>query len=132
MSTATAARPTLKAEFSIEQRTTVRVDLVTYFNGLTALERVQYWDIDLQGCEEWERPRCYIHEHLIEATEGINIPQVAGMTDSGDDIEVDDYGRAKRDEYDALLAQVPWLDPDNKPTEEDVSRLPGPLDKPLF
>ncbi len=130
--TETTTRPTLKAEFSIESRTTVTVDLVAYFTALNATDRAGYWAISLNGCQEWERPRCYIHEHLNEATDGITIPHATGMTEGFDDLEVDDVGRVKREEYDALLAQVSWLDPDNKPSADDVARLPGPYDKPIF
>lgn len=126
-------------------------DLVKFFEGIEQVEHAAYWTLDLTEWgyfEEWERPLAYLLEcDRPDITFGIG--GEACLRDNTFDVEVDRVSVKARNKVDvpygerdarkwtesdlALLADhVPWVSRTKPPSPEDLARIPGPLDSPLF
>lgn len=134
------------------------VDVVGWFNGLSEGARKHYVDLNKeneQGYATWEMPFAYLCNFLWE---GLEIDGALGPASADSlDVDIDDIqGRfVKRpdkpayvspkqvpEDFDLLLARVPWLatahriierGTDELTEEEvaDLARVPGPNDTPL-
>lgn len=116
-------------------RVDVVFDAVDLFTSWNEASRLGYWGVDLTGYEQWERPVQVITRHE---------PAVEGVTGRGVTVFVDVdatvrypgrvTGRPEWSEADTkvLTARVAWMQAEARPTPEDLARIPGPLDLPLF
>lgn len=134
----------------IEQTYTVRtqVDLVSFFEAMDPSQRAEFFALNLAstGHAEWERPLAYLAVLAETDTEVVEpfLTQLYAIStisdgDLGDTVErrggdlVSGQDRRwSQADYQALCGAVGWLRPPDSPSPEDLARIPGPLDTPMF
>ena len=125
-------------ELTVRSRVDIRVnhttDLVTFYRELGKNPHAQqeYWEQDLEGAEEWERPLSYLASWLDEGI-WLEEPSREGGIRTMVDWDWIDFDRGwSKDRYSMLLAEVPWMVPRESVPPEELARMPGPNDVPLF
>lgn len=160
--------PVLDVSIEFTTRTEVKIDLIGYFNGLTAaaIDDYKFSDIERWGySEEWERPFAFLAmlaDNMGQDQHGATfayskMPEagkrriVQERTEEDDAVEVEVRVReGKRaynrdwtyEDFETLRRGVEWLDlfhrgiEDDETTDEErleeLARIPGPNDNPLF
>lgn len=149
----TPDRPTLTVEVTATVKSRQKVDVVALFANLSERDQQRYRTMDIAelGMEhEWERPLAY----LWPDDDVLPMNMIPGHGGRGlwSDIDESDirvtargevtvFGRENRwteDDFNLLKEEVGWLrtfhavkdNPDATP--EDLSRIPGPADVPIF
>lgn len=140
----------VEAEVRVEQL----VDLPAYFQDLSEGERKSYRLFAQQndeGYAEWELPVAYLTQGFYETLE-VNLPFLSSDVADFEHVDIDNvetYTAARKgsfvssrftpEDFDLLRAQVHWLDTvhrvlndEDEASEEDLARIPGPNDIPLF
>ena len=153
--------PALEVEIEVSIKAEVKIDVVTYFNGLPASAQESYKTIEfddpeianLDYSEEWERPMAFLFPQDVGGP--ISVLPSYGTGIMREWVEEDDssisvrarsgeheYGRASEwteADFETLRAGVPWLDAwhheqgnHGAVDPADLARTPGPLDDPLL
>ena len=154
----TRPAPILEVEATFSIRAEARIDLVAYFNALPKRAQEAYRTLDVEGLgyAEWERPSVFLTQNA--EVEDLLLVQHRPFADPGDPqpvreiVDMDEVsvvvtkraGFAAYDrwwveeDFNLLRGQVPWLDLVHKKIEqgdeldeEDLARIPGPLDVPI-
>lgn len=132
-----------KMRFSADLRIEVNVDMVGHFLKMPTQQHANYWKLDIAQWgfeEEWERPLAWVMSWLDDTIDNTPFDSVPGAdfggttTDWNNVRTSDNYRFWTEEHFDQLVHLVPWLKPyDTEPPDrEDLFRIPGPKDVPLF
>ena len=144
------------ASLTVQVTATIKVrqnvDLVALFATMDERDRQRYRNLDIAdlGMEsEWERPLAFVWPEEADVVPltlapGARSPVWGDIDDATVRVEQRDgeavYGREaqwSRADFDALIARVPWLRSFHESlsrtlSTEDLARIPGPDDVPMF
>lgn len=139
-------RVEVTASFGVEET----LNPLALFNAMTEREQRRYFALDLTEVGmsvEWERPMSYLWPDDDDLVPYTMVPghvsHPGGMVDHAEvcvrkRFDTHSVGQARhwtREDYDTLVAHVPWLrahEQRMQMSDEDRARLPGPDDVPLF
>lgn len=150
----------LLVELTATWRVEMTVDAVSYFAGMTEAEqndyKVTYEQDKDDGWSEWEFPMKWLSPEEGDGPMGGWLNHTSAIT--REDVDLDDsdehvrerigyegrtgtlgYGWTEQDYHD-LCDNVPWLDAHRLSLDdegeglspEDIARVPGPYDSPMF
>jgi hypothetical protein len=123
----------MRVDFDVEIRVDTAVDLVRFFTELHESGRGDYWRLDIEQWgfdEEWERPVAYVMAWLDD---DISVAEAAGKGVVRSWVDTDWRSvRWVEKQFDQLVAAVPWLHRAEPLSDEELARIPGPNDVPLF
>lgn len=142
----------LTVEVSATVRVRQKVDVVALFTGMAEHDRKRYRTLDLAELgmsREWERPAAFLWP---EEDDLVPLSLVSGaQTPVWGDIDMTEVRLQQRGgnsvhgreaewtegDFETLTAQVPWLRDfhaslTKRLTPEELARIPGPDDVPLF
>jgi len=133
----------MKMRFSADLRIEVNVEMADHFRSMPTQQHANYWNLDIAEWgfeEEWERPLAWVMSWLDDTIENTPFDSVPGAdfggttTDWNDARTSDNFQFWTQEHFDYLVGIVPWLEPyDHQPPDrEDLFRIPGPKDVPLF
>lgn len=125
-----------KVRFDQEIRVDNVLNLPEFFAAIPETRRAGYWSFGLDEygfSEEWERPIAFVMGWLddcnsVGGTYGKGIVRSWVDENTWDNFHL----RWEREHFDQLAALVGWLAPESEMTAEEIARIPGPLDVPLF
>ena len=135
-----------KLRFSGSLHIEVEMNLAEHFSKLSTAFHSDYWEMNLADWgydEEYERPLAWVMSWLDQDMENASIGEATpGGTNRAHEIEWDGahtvgHNPWSESHFNQLISLVPWMVPASKDEEdeerrEDLSRLPGPNDRPLF
>jgi hypothetical protein len=139
--------PLPKLRFSGSLHIEVEMDLYEHFTKLSTAFHRDYWEMELAGWgyeEEYERPLAWVMSWLDQDMENADIGRATpGGTRKSHEIEwkeahvrylTSDYYPWTESHFEQLISFVPWMVPPegDRPSREDLFRIPGPNDEPLF
>lgn len=123
-----------KVDFDFSVRISTTIDLIAFYAEMPESQRAEYWNHDIAewGYDaEWERPIAYAMAWVDDGGDVME-PMGRGVVRSFVDTDWSDGPRWSEEDFDALAAGVPWLDRRERLSPEDLARIPGPNDVPLF
>lgn len=135
--------PTVEVIFRAEAVIGITLDLVSFYREMNASERSVYlaWtDDDFWDGSDSLKPIAYLMWRIDQDAElnpGIWRGDAGYVRDHSEITNWDapklrsTYKRWTSADFETLMAAVPWMDR-SQPDSEEVKRLPGPDDRPLF